>query len=156
MLSTPPNHILSRGTVKTVDLGELSAPQAHTRQRRDVKRETMLLWRKQNAVDAMIDRPDRDRGIEIAARAVDGAVEVEVRDHGPGLDEAVAAHLFEPFFTTKPQGLGLGLSICRTIVESHGGRLSAANRPDGGLAMRFALPIDAEDPTGTTSDSPGS
>ncbi|MCE1236051.1 MAG: PhnD/SsuA/transferrin family substrate-binding protein [Hyphomicrobiales bacterium] len=112
-----------------------------------VEIEQVLLNLLQNAVDAMIDRPDRDRGVEIRTRAVDGAVEVEVRDHGPGLDEAVAAHLFEPFFTTKPQGLGLGLSICRTIVESHGGRLTAANQPGGGLAMRFALPIEAEEPT---------
>lgn len=53
MLTAPPNHILSRETVKTVDLGELSAPSRHIRPRRDVKRETMLLWRKQNAVDAI-------------------------------------------------------------------------------------------------------
>ena len=72
-------------------------------------------------------------------------VTLAVRDHGPGLTPAVEAHLFDTFFTTKPQGLGLGLSICRTIVESHGGRLWPENEPDGGLTMRVALPIAPED-----------
>lgn len=110
-----------------------------------VEVEQVLLNLLQNAVDAMIDRDDRDRGIVLRTACDGDTVVVSVRDHGPGLTAAVEARLFEPFFTTKPQGLGLGLSICRTIVESHGGRLTAVNEPDGGLTMAFALPIAAED-----------
>lgn len=63
-----------------------------------------------------------------------------VRDGGVGLDEAEPARLLEPFFTTKPGGLGMGLSISRYIVESHGGRLWATVNPDHGITMHVALP----------------
>ncbi len=63
-----------------------------------------------------------------------------VRDGGVGLDEAEPARLLEPFFTTKPGGLGMGLSISRSIVESHGGRLWATVNPDHGITMHVALP----------------
>ena len=62
-------------------------------------------------------------------------------DHGVGLDAAQLARLFEPFFTTKPDGLGLGLPICKTIIEAHGGRLWAEPNPDGpGMRFSFSLP----------------
>jgi two-component system sensor kinase FixL len=63
-----------------------------------------------------------------------------VCDNGPGLAAAVAARLVEPFVTTKPEGLGVGLAICRSIAERHGGRLSALSLPEGGLCMILALP----------------
>ncbi|NLH79556.1 MAG: GHKL domain-containing protein, partial [Phyllobacteriaceae bacterium] len=110
-----------------------------------VEMEQVLLNLLQNAVDAMIDHGGRERGIAIATSSDGDTVTVAVRDHGPGLTGEAEAHLFEAFFTTKPQGLGLGLSICRTIVESHGGRLWAENEPDGGLTMRFALPVAEEE-----------
>ena len=69
------------------------------------------------------------------------AVEVEVRDNGPGLDPAVAGRLFEPFYTTKPAGLGMGLAISRTIAEAHGGRLRAEGHPAGGAVFTLALPL---------------
>lgn len=106
-----------------------------------VEIEQVLLNLLQNAVDAMIDQPRREEGITIRTRCDGTSVEVAVRDHGTGLTADVEAHLFETFFTTKPQGLGLGLSICRTIVESHGGRLWATGNDDGGLTMRFTLPV---------------
>jgi two-component system sensor histidine kinase TtrS len=102
--------------------------------------EQVLLNLLQNAMDAMPDAEQRSLGIEVSTCSSNGAVEVAVRDHGTGLTPEVQAHLFDTFFTTKPQGLGLGLSICRTIVESHGGRLWAENEPEGGLTMRFTLP----------------
>ena len=68
------------------------------------------------------------------------AVALAVRDAGCGLAPEVERRLFETFFTTKPQGLGLGLSICRTIVESHGGRMWANGNDGPGLTMRFTLP----------------
>jgi two-component system sensor histidine kinase TtrS len=134
-----------RGVPLTVDLGEGLPPISADL----IEIEQVLLNLLQNALDVMDGRPDKARGITVTTRrSVENAdsVEVAVRDHGTGLTPEVQAHLFDPFFTTKPQGLGLGLSICRTIVESHGGHLWAHNEPDGGLSMCFALPILAEDP----------
>jgi two-component system sensor histidine kinase TtrS len=112
-----------------------------------VEIEQVLLNLLQNAVDAMVEGEGRERGITVRTSRDGSDAKVAVRDHGPGLTAEVEAHLFDTFFTTKPQGLGLGLSICRTIVESHGGRLWAANNADGGLTMRFTLPgIDEETP----------
>ena len=62
-------------------------------------------------------------------------------DRGPGVSTEILSHLFEPFFTTKPDGLGLGLAICQSIVEAHGGHLRAEPRdPPPGLVFRFTLP----------------
>jgi two-component system, LuxR family, sensor kinase FixL len=83
----------------------------------------------------------RHRQLVVAARAADpGTVEVAVADTGPGLAAEVAGRLFEPFVSTKPDGMGVGLSICRTIVEAHGGRLWAEPNPGGGAVFRFTLP----------------
>lgn len=84
--------------------------------------------------------------IEVHLRALDDRCAVEVRDHGTGLTPELQAHLFESFFTTKPDGLGLGLSICKTIVEAHGGGLQAEAAPQGpGLVFRFTLPWCGQD-----------
>jgi two-component system sensor histidine kinase DctS len=77
-------------------------------------------------------------------------VGVSIADCGPGVDEAVAAQLFTPFFTTRSEGMGLGLSVCRTIVEQHGGALDFVNLRDaGGAALgvefRFTLPAAGAD-----------
>ena len=65
--------------------------------------------------------------------------EVTVLDTGGGLQEPVASQLFQPFLTTKANGLGVGLSICRTIIEAHGGRIWATPNPDGGTIFHFTL-----------------
>jgi two-component system sensor histidine kinase TtrS len=109
--------------------------------------EQVLLNLLQNAVDAMAEGPARGEGIVVTTTHDADTVIVAVRDHGTGLTAEVEAHLFDTFFTTKPQGLGLGLSICRTIVESHGGRLTPENAAGGGLLMRFTLPIAPEERT---------
>jgi signal transduction histidine kinase len=67
-----------------------------------------------------------------------------VRDNGIGLDAASAERVFDAFFTTKPQGMGLGLSICRTITAAHGGQLTLARNPDHGVSFHFLLPAEAE------------
>lgn len=96
-----------------------------------------------NALDAMAgtDNPT----VDIAVIPVDGMVEIAVRDRGPGIDPAIAEQIFDPFFTTKPvnEGLGLGLSISFNIVQDFGGRLEAANHPDGGAMFTITL-IDAD------------
>ena len=130
-----------RGIALHVDLAAALPPVFAER----IEIEQVLLNLLQNALDAMADDAQRSRGIVVSTRVAEHSVEVAVRDHGSGLSEQAQEHLFDAFFTTKPQGLGLGLSICRTIVESHGGRLWATHEPDGGLTMRFALPLEAQD-----------
>jgi PAS domain S-box-containing protein len=95
-----------------------------------------------NAIEAMSGVTERRRELTITS-SMEGAdaVQVEVRDSGTGLEAEHAAHLFEPFYTTKAEGIGIGLSISRSIVEAHGGRLSAeANSPHGAV-FRFLLPV---------------
>lgn len=92
-----------------------------------------------NAIDAIGDAPTRHIAVSTAI-ANPGEVEIRVEDSGPGLDGETAQKLFEPFHTTKAEGLGVGLSICRTIVEAHGGKIDAAQRPEGGAVFRFTLP----------------
>jgi signal transduction histidine kinase len=66
---------------------------------------------------------------------------ISITDSGPGVPEEVRNHIFDPFFTTKTQGLGLGLSICRSIVVAHGGRINATNGQNRGTTFSIALPI---------------
>ena len=70
----------------------------------------------------------------------DHMVEVSVADTGPGLSLEIRAKLFEPFVTTKVSGLGIGLSICRLIIEAHGGKLEGDNNLEGGATFRFTIP----------------
>jgi two-component system sensor histidine kinase KdpD len=88
--------------------------------------------------------------IDIRAWAEDGRLMVEVADRGPGLGPGEESRIFEKFYRAAPpesRGAGLGLTICRAIVEAHGGRIWAQNRPDGGAAFRFFLPIEGTPPT---------
>ncbi|HLO76437.1 MAG TPA: ATP-binding protein, partial [Magnetospirillum sp.] len=93
-----------------------------------------------NAMDAMPGGGE----IAIAAECVEAGVEVQVADTGPGVSDDVAARLFEPFNTSKATGMGLGLTICRSFVEAHGGRLWLAHNGPGGAAFRFVLPLAAQ------------
>jgi len=94
-----------------------------------------------NACDAMSDMPATRRILTVTTITnPDQAVEIIIQDTGHGISPEVHAHLFDPFFTTKESGLGLGLSICRSILAAHGGRQWAENRPDGGAAFHVLLP----------------
>lgn len=103
-----------------------------------VRLQQVLLNLVTNALDAMKAAPSRVLSIRSAADDGDMVV-VSISDTGPGIPEARLAAVFEPFFTTKKEGLGLGLAICRSIIEEHGGRLSARNGPDGGATFSFSL-----------------
>jgi len=97
-----------------------------------------------NAVEAMSGLSDGARELFIStARAGENGVLVSVRDSGPGLRQATLEHLFEAFYTTKPGGLGLGLSICHSIIEAHGGRLWASANAAGGATFQFTVPGSA-------------
>jgi C4-dicarboxylate-specific signal transduction histidine kinase len=105
-----------------------------------------------NATDAMTAVTSR-QPVELRTTAGDGGVLIDTRDHGPGIPPEALQRLFDPFFTTKAEGLGVGLSITRSIVEAAGGRISAHNHPDGGAVFRVWLPeaeaaAEAEPETG--------
>ena len=94
-----------------------------------------------NGIEAMQPVTDRRRELVIRTRQDDaGKILVEIRDCGIGLAGGNASRLFEAFFTTKSDGMGMGLSICRSIVESHGGRLSASSHAGPGATFQFVLP----------------
>ncbi len=94
-----------------------------------------------NGIEAMSVILDRPRVLGILAQPSDGdCLLIAVEDTGPGLDPAVAARIFDPFFTTKPNGMGIGLSICRSIVEAHGGRFWASPRIPHGMIFQFTIP----------------
>jgi len=96
-----------------------------------------------NAIEAMHESPRRD--LTIRTKSEDGGVEVGVSDTGPGLSADVAARLFQPFVTTKEKGMGIGLTICQSIIEAHNGRIWAIPNQDGGVEFRFRLPLTALD-----------
>jgi C4-dicarboxylate-specific signal transduction histidine kinase len=94
-----------------------------------------------NGLDAMDDTSDRVKELLMRTRLEASEVVVQVEDTGIGLDPESAEKIFQPFFTTKPHGIGMGLSISRSIIEAHEGRLTGMPRPSGGATFQFALPI---------------
>ena len=98
-----------------------------------------------NAVEAMscIDEAPRELRISTTGKAT-GAILVAVRDSGPGLDPTNINRLFDPFYTTKPEGIGMGLAICNSIIEAHGGRLWAGANEPRGAVFQFTLPSERE------------
>jgi PAS domain S-box-containing protein len=105
--------------------------------------EQVILNLVRNAVDAMCEELGR-RELDIRTAVGDDLVEVSVRDTGPGLPAALVDRIFDPFFSTKPTGLGMGLSISRTIIEAHQGRLWATAPAGGGAMFHFTLPVPAD------------
>jgi len=94
-----------------------------------------------NAIEAMSDASMGSRDLLIStAEDISNGVLVAVRDSGPGLSPESLKRLFDPFYTTKPGGMGMGLSICRSIIEAHGGRLWVAANVPHGASFHFSLP----------------
>ncbi|MXP63154.1 PAS domain S-box protein [Roseomonas sp. M0104] len=107
-----------------------------------VQVQQVLLNLIRNAIEAMSGMPRRE--LTVSAEAQGEEVEFSVADTGLGLAPEVAAQLFSPFVTTKRSGMGVGLSICRTIVEAHGGHIRAGPNPAGGSIFRFTIPVAPE------------
>ncbi len=93
-----------------------------------------------NAMEAMHSAPDKQHGVIMRTFQEKGQVCFSVSDHGPGLSEAAQEQLFRPFFTTKTNGMGIGLSICQSIVQAHGGEIGYCSNPDGGATFFCRLP----------------
>jgi two-component system sensor histidine kinase DctS len=102
--------------------------------------EQVLLNLTRNAIESMQGIAPQRRILRITAHTDDGMVAVSVADHGHGIAPEVAERLFSPFFSTKAEGMGMGLSICRTAIEFHGGTLTHADNPGGGTVFTFTLP----------------
>jgi PAS domain S-box-containing protein len=92
-----------------------------------------------NSMDAMMRNSGPRELVIRSSKRSNVEVVVAVEDQGPGIPAGIADRIFEPFFSTKPQGTGMGLAICRSIVEAHNGRLSASNSPNGGAVFQFTV-----------------
>lgn len=126
----------ARGVAIVVDVADDLPPVCGDR----VQIQQVLMNLLLNAAQAMAETPAGERGLRLEARVDGPDVAVQIRDRGCGIPDD-AESLFAPFFTTKVTGLGMGLSICRSIIERHGGQLAAANNPEGGATFTFRVPI---------------
>ena len=106
--------------------------------------EQVLLNVVMNAMDAVADRPVSERVVTVRTTLDDnGHVLIIVHDRGKGFRSDIADQIFDPFFTMKPSGMGMGLSVARSIVDHHGGTISAANHPAGGAVVTVSIPAVA-------------
>jgi signal transduction histidine kinase len=94
-----------------------------------------------NGIDAMKDTPAETRVISIRTSHVENFAQLSVSDRGHGIPKEKLKEVFEPFFTSKAEGMGMGLSIARTIVQAHNGQIWAENRDHGGATFRIRLPL---------------
>jgi signal transduction histidine kinase len=130
----------NHGVTASVELAsDLPAVMGHEGQLQEV-----IINLFQNAIEAMAAIKDGRRTLQVRTdRHGDHAIVVEVEDSGPGIDPEKLNSIFEAFITTKPHGIGLGLAVCRMIIENHGGQLSALSGATNGALFKFVLPIEA-------------
>ena len=105
-----------------------------------------------NAIEAMSAQPD-ERALKIMLTRHDSKVQVSISDNGTGIPEGMTDRIFDGFYTTKPQGLGVGLEVCRSIIETHRGNIWAENNPDRGASFYFNLPIETTEGSSSSSAS---
>jgi two-component system sensor histidine kinase DctS len=103
--------------------------------------EQVLLNLLRNAVESMREAAADSRTITISLSCVDGYAQLKIADRGSGIDPSIAEKLFDPLFTTKPDGMGMGLAICRSVIENHRGRLVFEKNPEGGTVFCIMLPL---------------
>jgi C4-dicarboxylate-specific signal transduction histidine kinase len=94
-----------------------------------------------NAIDAMEPMDKSQRRVAVRTARNGDSAEIEIVDSGPGILAGKLSEVFDPFYTTKPNGMGMGLSIARTIIEAHGGQISAENQAKQGALFRISLPL---------------
>ena len=132
------SEVIKNGVTARMDLAE-SLP--HIRGDR-VQLQQVILNLMINSIQAMSDMAGRERELYVTTEMIASeGVRVSVRDTGPGVSPESLSRLFEPFYTTKPNGMGMGLSICRSIIEDHGGRLWATRLDPQGALFQFTIPL---------------
>src|SRR5262249_24900903 len=117
-----------------------------------VQIEQVLLNLIRNALDAM--RGGGRRDLWLRTRVVEGGIEVAVEDSGPSIAGDIRERIFDAFFTTKPEALGMGLSISRSIIDAHGGRLWPTSAPGAGTTFRFTVPFRPEEEGDPRDETP--
>jgi signal transduction histidine kinase len=132
--------IRSELLIRSVALTTSLAPDVPHVNADNVQMQQVLLNLVLNALEAMETVADGDRRLALSTRPCNGHVEVVVRDTGPGFAVETLGRAFEPFYTTKERGLGIGLRLCASIIEAHGGTIAAEQHPEGGALVRFTLP----------------
>jgi len=135
--------IRSDALIKNVSVAAQLAPELPAVRGDRIQLHQIMLNLTINALDAMKGIPVSERRLEITTRRINAhSVQVAVQDAGTGIPPDQLDKVFEPFFTSKSQGLGMGLAICRSIINMHGGRIWATNNPGSGVTFRFVLPIN--------------
>jgi signal transduction histidine kinase len=109
----------------------------------DVQIQQVALNLLRNAMEAMKDVANKEQGVSVTLEAMDSFVKVSFIDHGIGLEEGAEDKLFHPFYTTKSNGTGIGLSVCASIIQQHGGRIGFKRHVDMGTTFYFELPLAA-------------
>jgi two-component system sensor kinase FixL len=112
----------------------------------------VLLNLMMNAIEAMAEQPGA-RTLQIMLARHDNKVQISISDNGTGIPEGMTDRIFDGFYTTKPQGLGVGLEVCRSIIETHRGNIWAENNPERGATFYFNLPIETAEGSSTSSAS---
>jgi C4-dicarboxylate-specific signal transduction histidine kinase len=126
---------------RQVDLSIFTSPEPLPIKGDRIQLQQVILNLIVNAIDAMSETPSANRKVTIRTVRIRDIAEVSISDVGPGIPPDKLKEVFEPFFTTKAQGMGMGLSIARTIVEAHNGQIFLENRTDGGATFRIRLPL---------------